>query len=276
MSGGRELERINPVAVHWSNSSSSVSLRALIVDDEPLASERLRDLLESEPDVQILGTCLDARSALEQIRRTPPDLLFLDLEMPGMDGFSLLRELPPEISPQVIIITAHGQFAVKAFEAQVADYLLKPFDRRRLRQAVQRARDRLQSIRTAHLHEQVVALRERLPEPPVRIPIKANGRIVFVRLDEVDWVKAADNYVELHVGQTTHLLHSTLAAFEARLPAAQFLRISRSTIVNLHQVTEVRSRPHGDCTVILSNGTKLAMTRGYRHRFEERLSRRIA
>jgi len=246
-----------------------VLLRVLIVDDEPLACQRLRRILDDEPEVDVVAATSNGREAVKAVRAHSPDLVFLDVHMPEMDGFDFVRALPEARRPLIVFVTAHEKYAVPAFEAHAVDFLLKPFDRDRLQESLRRVRRRMQTgTRWKDLQgaasggENIVASEER----PDRIPIKRGGRIHFLKLDEIDWIGVADNYAELHVGQTAHLFLSTLTALESRLPPAQFARIGRSTIINVNRLKEVHLHRHGSCTVILEDGTQLALSRGHRHK----------
>ncbi|HET6204972.1 MAG TPA: response regulator [Planctomycetota bacterium] len=249
-------------------------LRVLLVDDEPLARERLGTLLREEPDVEIVGECAGGREAIEAIRRERPDLVFLDVQMPEVDGFGVLEGLGGETAPAVIFVTAYEEHALRAFEVHALDYLLKPFDRRRFREALERARARVENRGTEGFDGRLRALLECLPPRPLeRFPVKAGGRIVFVRAEEIDFVEANGNYVRLRVGGKGHLLRETMASLEGRLDPARFVRIHRSTIVNLDRVRELEPLFHGDYAVRLRDGTRLTMSRGYRARLERALGR---
>ena len=256
-----------------------MSLRVLIVDDEPLARERLRRLLSGEEDLEIIGECSNGQQALEQIPALKPDLVFLDIQMPELDGFGVLAALPPKSIPALIFTTAFDKFAVQAFEVHALYYLLKPFDRERLEAAVERARRALAAPPAAAGSAAPTDLQAKLTELlnevrprgglPDRISIKSAGRIVLVRPEEIDWIEAADNYVSLHVGKATHLLRETMGAMEARLDTTRFLRISRSMIVNKERVKELHPLFHGDFTLVLHDGTKLNSSRNYRDKLRE-------
>jgi two-component system, LytTR family, response regulator len=245
-------------------------LRTLIVDDEPLARDRLRQLLRDEPDIEVIGECGDGMEALEAIRSGRPDLVFLDVQMPELDGFGLLAELGQDSPPAIVFVTAHDEFAVRAFEVHALDYLLKPFDAERLQAALRRARGWLVQRGTGDLGERLSALLADLRgagmvgKPQDRLAVKSSGRVVLLKHDEIDWIEAADNYVNLHVGRESHLLRETMNSLEQRLPADRFLRISRSTMVNLDRVRELQPMFHGEYAVILRDGTRLSLSRGYR------------
>jgi len=244
-----------------------MTLRTLIVDDEPLARQGIRLLLQEEPDVEVIGECANGAEALAAIQRQKPALMFLDVQMPKMDGFALLAALPAEQVPVVVFVTAYDQHALQAFEVSATDYLLKPFKPARFRQAVQRARQRLQSRNAGGLHEQLqtlLAAAKSVPGYPSHLSVKAGPRTVFVKISEVDYVEAAANYVILHVGTQNHILRETLTNLESRLSPRIFLRIHRSIVVNLERVTGVKPIPTGEHLVVLKTGRELPLTRGVR------------
>jgi two-component system LytT family response regulator len=247
-------------------------IRTLIVDDEPLARDRIRSMLAAEPDLEVVGECSDGRQAAQAIREKSPDLLFLDIQMPEMDGFEVLAEAGDAPVKAVIFVTAYDHYAIKAFEVNALDYLLKPFDRHRFQTALGRARERLRAEKNLLPEQLAAALREleagrRHPE---RILVRSLGRIHFVKVGEISWVEAAGNYVKLHVGSDVHLLRETMQALEARLDPERFLRIHRSTMVNIDRIKELQPLFHGDYVVILKDGTQLTMSRGYREHAQAR------
>jgi two-component system LytT family response regulator len=249
-----------------------MNLRVLIVDDEPLARERVRVLLEKEPDVEIIGECSHGREAVDVARRLKPDLMILDIQMPELDGFQVLRELGNEL-PEVVFVTAFDQYAVKAFEAHALDYLLKPFKPARLREAVERARQRMAEPGADELRERVAALlREEAARPRYmsRLAIKDGDRVQFVRVAEIDWIEASGNYVIVHVGSARHLMRETLAALEDRLSPQKFLRLSRSALVNVEQVEAVQPADRADHVAVLKSGVRVPVTRGVRE-IQERM-----
>jgi two-component system LytT family response regulator len=257
-------------------ASNTVTIRTLIVDDEDLARDRLRQLLELEPGMEVVGECADGREAVAAIRQQQPDLIFLDIQMPELDGFGVLEAVGPEAMPLVVFVTAYDQFALRAFEVHALDYLLKPFDRERFRKALGRARNRLeQTQERGQIREQLSALLTELksenPEAKAidRLAIKSEGRVVFVKVTDIDWVEAADNYVNLHVAGGAHLMRETMSSLEGRLPGDKFLRISRSTIVNIERIKELQPLFHGEYAVILRNGTRLTLSRGYRDKLSQ-------
>ncbi len=246
--------------------------RTVIVDDEPLARERLKTWLKDEPDIEVAAECGDGLQAVEVLARERPDLVFLDIQMPELDGFGVLAELGEAVPPAVIFVTAYDQFAVRAFEVHAVDYLLKPFDRERFQAALRRALERLQrerpEARAARLATLTAELRPQ-PKPALRLAVKTEGRVLLVRTADVDWIEAADNYVVLHAGPQTHLLRETLTSIESRLDSARFLRISRSTIVNIEQIRELQPLFHGEHVVILRDGTRLTLSRTHRDKLKE-------
>lgn len=246
---------------------SMADLRAIVVDDEPLARERLRTFLANESGVMVIGECQNGDEAIIAVRRDRPDLLFLDVQMPGMNGFEVLQKLNGSAPQAVIFTTAHDQYAVQAFEVHAVDYLLKPFDRERLRLALERARTRASAAKPDDLQTKLAAMLEDLKagaRQPERIPVKSNGKVTFVRIPEIDWIASADNYVELHVGNHSHLIRETMNSIATRLPAEQFVRVSRTSIVNLSRVKELQPLFHGEYTITLTTGARVTLSRSYR------------
>ena len=242
-------------------------IRTLIVDDQLIAREALRRLLKNEPDVEIIGLPASGQEAVEAITNLAPDLVFLDVQMPDLDGFGVLAAIDLRPMPIIIFVTANDDFAVRAFEVHALDYLLKPVSHDRFQTALGRARARLQSQKTDELNRGLAALLHDLKSAPrtsERLAVKSDGRVLFLRLEDLDWVEAADNYVSLHVGPESHLLRETMAALEKKLPPDRFLRISRSVIVNIEQIKELHPMFHGEYTVILRGGARLTLTRSYR------------
>jgi two-component system LytT family response regulator len=248
-------------------------IRAVLADDEVLARQKLRQLLRDERDFEILGECASASETVELVRAESPDLLFLDIRMPGMDGFDVIGALSSENDlplPAIIFTTAYDQYALRAFEVHAVDYLLKPFTPQRLQSAVQRVRERLldkspiagaagQNSNTAGLDSRIV--------------FKSRGRILFLSVADIRWVGAEENYVRLSIGPETHLLRETMSRLESRLDPHVFLRVHRSFIVNLNYVKEVRTEQDGESVVVMTDGQKVAMSRGYRLRIMESLQR---
>ncbi len=250
-------------------STFAMKLKLVIADDEPLARERLRELLADEPGVDIVAECATGTETILAIKKQRPDVVLLDVRMPEMDAFEVIRALGKDHLPVIIFVTAHDQFAVRAFEANAADYLLKPFDRDRLRQALQRGRERAKRKAQSHSMAEVLNLLSRLKRSsklPRRFAIRLGERILVVKPDEIDWIQGAGNYSELHVGGAVHLLRGTLSELEQQLSPNTFIRISRSLIVNVDRIQEIQAKSHGDCVVVLRDGIKLSATRNHREK----------
>ena len=249
-------------------------LSVLVVDDEPLARERIRALLDDEAEVRIVGECASGRTAIKAIQDKRPDLVFLDVQMPGVDGFGVVEQIGAAQMPAIVFVTAFDQYALKAFEVHALDYLLKPFDRERFQATLARARESVR-LRAAGAADQgmaalleSLAVRRKFPE---RILVKCNGKERLLPVEEVDWFEAAGNYVRIHTGGERLLLRETMANLEERLDPEQFARIHRSTIVNLKRVKELEPWFHGDYVVRLHDGRKLTLSRGHRGRLLEKL-----
>jgi len=244
----------------------------LIVDDELLARERLRQLLQSEPDIEIVGECADGREAVDAIRRESPDLIFLDVQMPELDGFGVLAAIESEPAPVIVFVTAHDRFALRAFEVHAVDYLLKPFDRERFQMALIRALEQVRNREGNALARKLSDLLADLKggsKTPERLAVKSGGRVLFVNQSDIDWLESAHNYVEIHVGKQSHLLRQTLEAVEARLAPGRFVRISRSVIVNTDRIKELQPLFYGEYAVILQSGVRLTLSRRYRDKLEQ-------
>ncbi len=243
-----------------------MKIRALIVDDEPLARKRILMFLQDEPDLEVVGECANGTEAIRQIGKLHPDLVFLDVQMPEIDGFDVLRALPAERWPMVIFVTAYNQYAVKAFEVHALDYLLKPFKLARFRQALHRARHKLkaQDVKGQNERFRDWLLAQEQAIYPRRLTVKSGEHTAFVEVNHMDYIEAAGNYAILHVGTTNHILRETLANLEAKLSPRQFLRVSRSAIVNLERIEAVRPATRGEHVVVLKHGRELPLTRGVR------------
>jgi two-component system, LytTR family, response regulator len=253
---------------------SNRKLTTLIVDDEPLARERLLGLLSNETDIEVLGQCRDGEEAVSAIHERHPDLVLLDVEMPRMDGFEVIDTIGPERMPMVIFVTAYDQHAIKAFQVRALDYLLKPFDRDRFSDALQRARTQIESQTNGDLGKRLLALMKDLKRDAPktdRLVVKSGGRLFFLRADEIDWIEAAGNYVRLHVGNQSHLLRETMNAIEARLDPERFFRIHRCRIVNVERIQEMQPWLNGEYSVVLRTGVRLTLSRGYREKLQEKL-----
>jgi two-component system, LytTR family, response regulator len=248
-----------------------IKIRTIIVDDEPLARERIRALLRDEADLEIVGECANGAEAVAAVKEKTPDLMFLDVQMPELGGFEVLRALGPERLPLVIFVTAYDQHALKAFEVHALDYLLKPFKQARFKETLQRVRKEMAQRQAGTVSENLLALlgqarpeREREREHLTRIAVRNGERVLFVKTEQIDYVESAGNYVVLHTGKETHIVRETLTALEEKLEPRHFLRISRSTLVNLDRIKEIQPLFKGEHAVLLHSGKQLAMTRGLR------------
>ncbi len=250
----------------------------LIVDDERLARNRVKRLLSLDPDIHVVGECAHGEEAMEMVRGRTPQLMFLDIQMPGIDGFGVLDSLEREQLPVVVFVTAYGDYALKAFEARALDYLLKPFDRRRFYETLKRAKTQVELARNGAANRRLIELMENLEtkrQDQARIAIRTGGHVVFLKTQSIDWVEAADNYVNVHCGGETHVVRETLNSFAGKLDTGRFFRIHRSTIVNLDRVKEFQPWLRGDNLVVLENGTKLTLSRSYREKLRGALLKAI-
>jgi two-component system, LytTR family, response regulator len=253
-------------------------IRTLIVDDEPLARERIRSLLAGEADVEIVGECGDGHEAVAFIRRERPALVFLDVQIPELDGFGVVNSFESGEMPVTVFVTAYDQYALQAFEVHAVDYLLKPFDEERFRKALDRARRAIDSEQGSGFNARLLALLQDLKAPQThleRIVVKNAGRLFFLRADEIDWVESSGNYVCLHVGAESHLLRETMAGIETRLDPERFIRIHRTAIVKIDQIRELHPLFHGEYEVVLRDGTRLTLSRGFRDRLQGLLGKEV-
>src|SRR5262245_10972771 len=252
-------------------------IKAIIVDDEPIARRNLEALLKDDPDIDIVGQCASGAEAVKLIRKTPPDLLFLDIQMPETDGFTVLKKINPASIAAIVFVTAYDQYALRAFETHALDYLLKPFSDERFALTLERAKNQIRQREAAVLSQK---LHDLLAEHAAKQQASANGayvtrfliketsRVFFVKVEEIDWVEAADYYVNLHVGAKTHLLRETMSDLENQLDPSRFMRIHRSAIVNLHRVKEVQMRSGGEYLAVMKDGTQLKLSRSRRDQLE--------
>jgi len=239
----------------------STTIRALIVDDEPLARSNVAVLVRKYPEIELIGECRSGTEALGEIRITKPDLLFLDVQMPECDGFDVLEMLGNDLPPAVIFVTAYDQYALRAFEAGALDYLLKPFDNARFELALTRARLRIRSA----------SREEGGPRRPERVVVKSAGEVCFIKTADIDWIEAADYYACLHVGSRNHLLRRSLSELEAELDPSCFCRVHRSGIVNLDRVRSLKLQEDGEYEVLLETGARVRLSRRYRKQLEDRM-----
>lgn len=234
-------------------------IRTLIVDDEALARTTIADLLRNDPEISVVGECGSGTEAIEAIRTQRPALVFLDVQMPGCDGFDVIEQLGSESPRAVVFVTAYDQYAVKAFEVEALDYLLKPFSDSRFFRVLARAKTLLQQTTMG-------------PQPLDRLMVKSTGRVIFLRASEIDWIEAADYYASLHVGDRSHLLRRSMADLERELDRRIFCRIHRSAIVNITRVRELRVDANGEYEIVLENGAPLRLSRSYREQLQKRMA----
>ncbi len=251
-------------------------IRTLIVDDEPLARERLRALLAERPSFAIVGECANGAEAVEAMRAERPELAFLDVQMPELDGFEVLDAIDPGEWPAVVFVTAYDQYALRAFDVHALDYLLKPFDRPRFERALGRAEAELRERRSGSSDAKLAALIESLRrdrQRPQRLVVKTGGRVFFVNVADIDWIEAAGNYVNVHVGATSHLLRDTMKHLETQLAGQRFARLHRSVMVNVDRIRELQETESGDWDVVLTDGTRLSAGHDADSRLREALGR---
>lgn len=249
-----------------------MKIKALIVDDEVIARERVRRFLSDESDVEVLGECRNGREALAAIKKLEPDLVFLDIQMPQMSGFEVLASIASKDLPAIVFVTAYDQYALQAFEVHALDYLLKPFNRERFRQSLDHVRKQFERGQQRGVDDRLISLLEDMkagPKYAERLVIKATGRVYFLKTDDIDWIEACGNYVNLHTGSEAHLLRETLNHLENRLDPEKFLRIHRSRLVNIDYIKELSPLFNGDYTVTLHDGTELTLSRTYRDRLQD-------
>ncbi|HLW78006.1 MAG TPA: LytTR family DNA-binding domain-containing protein [Terriglobia bacterium] len=249
-----------------------MKIRTMIVDDEELARRRIRTLLKAEADIEVAAESGDGHKAVEAIASHRPDLLFLDVQMPEVDGFSVLEAIPEADRPAVVFVTAYDRYALRAFEAYALDYLLKPFNRARFQKSLQRARLQIARRRRDEADERVAALLKEVRGESrylERLVIRSAGRVTFLRSDDVHWFEACANYVRLHAGKEQHLMREKMAVLESRLDPAKFVRIHRSSIVKIDQIKELHSSFDGEHVVVLADGSRLSMSRGYHPHFRQ-------
>jgi two-component system, LytTR family, response regulator len=249
-------------------------IRTVIVDDELLARRGIRAQLQEESDFEVVAECRNGIEAVAAIQQEAPDLVFLDVQMPELDGFGVLEALEPEQLPAVIFVTAYDRYALRAFEVHALDYLLKPFDPERFKITLERARRQLERKDVRDLSRRLQNLLDDLKgrsKYSERLVIKAGGRIVFLSTSEIDWIEAADNYVRLHAGRESHLMRDTLSNLEKRLDPAQFARVHRSAIINVRRIKELHPLFRGEYEIVLKDGTRVSSGRNYRDRLQELL-----
>lgn len=253
------------------------SYKTIIIDDEVLARKRLNSLLATQPDFELIEECANGVEALEAINSLQPDLIFLDIQMPDLDGFGVVRQLSPDNLPLIIFVTAYDQYALKAFEVHAVDYLLKPFDDDRFHAALDHVRAQLNRPVESTVNQKIFAMLAEIQSGNQkntsghylkRIAVKSAGTIHFVRSEEIEWIEAAGIYIKLHCGKRTHLMRQTMQQIESQLNPAHFLRIHRSTIINIDAVKSLHPHDHGEYIVRLVNGAELKLSRNYRDRLD--------
>lgn len=253
-------------------------IRSIIVDDELLARRIIREMLEDDPEIEIVGECVNGHEAVEAIQSLKPDLVFLDIQMPEVAGFEVLEALKGDSLPIVIFVTAYDQYAVRAFEYHALDYLLKPFDRERFETALVRAKKQTRRERNGELDRRILGLLEALKAENKyleRIVIKNGGRVFFLDTSEIDWIEAEGNYVNIHTDKKSHLLRETIGSLESQLDPKQFLRVHRSTIVKIDSIQELQPWFHGEYHIILRNGKNLTLSRNYREQLQAVLGKNL-
>ena len=254
----------------------SAHIRALIVDDEPLARKFIRRMLKDDREIEIAGEASNGKEAVAMIRKHEPDVVFLDVQMPEMNGFAVLESIQTDKLPEIIFTTAYEQYAIRAFELHALDYLLKPFDQARFKDAIKHAKERFRSERQQDGRAQIGALLESIrnkTEHLERIVIKSGGRITFLNTNEINWIEADDKYVHLHTDKTKPMVRQTLSAMEAQLDPKKFRRIHRSSIVNVERIKELQPLFNGEHSVHLTDGTKLTLSRNYKDKLFELLGK---
>jgi two-component system LytT family response regulator len=254
----------------------SAPLRAVIADDEALARKFIRRMLKDDHDLEVVGECNNGKEAVAMIKKQNPDIVFLDVQMPEMDGFAVLESIATERLPEIIFTTAYEQYAIRAFELHALDYLLKPFDQARFKEAIKYAKERFRSQRHNEGRMQISAMLENIKNKPQyldRLVIKAGGRITFLSTDEINWIEADDKYVHLHTGKASPMVRQTLSAMEAQLDPQKFRRVHRSAIVNVERITELQPLFSGEYSILLGDGTKLTLSRSYKDKLFELLGK---
>ncbi len=248
-------------------------IRVLIVDDEPLARRGIRHLLESETDFEIVGECKNGREAAASLEKLTPELIFLDVQMPLVDGFSFIEKSGAENLPEIVFVTAFDEHAIRAFETGAIDYLLKPVDPARFQKTLERVRNRIKNSNPRELEQKLSVLLENLKTEKYleRMAIKEAGRVTFLSVEEIFWISSEGNYVKLHAKNETHLLRETMDGIEQKLDAKKFLRLRRSIIVRIEQIKELHPLFGGEFEVVLKNGVKLSSSRRYRKNLDELL-----
>ena len=258
--------------------TNATRIRALVIDDEPLARDMIREMLEGHPEAEIIGECGSGREAVETIKALSPDLIFLDIQMPELGGFEILESFNDSKTPYIIFATAYDQYAVRAFEVHALDYLLKPFDRERFETAWQRAKSRMAEDQLHQRDQHILTLLEELKAGPrhlERLVVKTEGRVFFLDVNDIHCIEAEGNYIRVYNGQKTYLLRETISGLESQLNPKLFLRIHRSSIVRIDKIKELQPWFHGEYHVIMENGKQLTLSRNYRSNLQEAVGRAL-
>jgi two-component system, LytTR family, response regulator len=252
------------------------AIRTIIADDEHLSRQKLSLLLSSEPGVQVVAECQNGEQTVDAVHAHKPDLLLIDIRMPDMDGFDVLAKIAEDEMPVVVFTTAYDQFAIRAFDAHALDYLLKPFERERLHQAIERTRAELLKSHNLNLTSRIFDMLAQKTEPKQaddRMVIRAGGKVVFLDVKEIDWIEAAANYVKLNAGKDSYLLREGIGSMAERLDPERFVRIHRSVIVNVRKIRELQPCDSGEYIAVLKNGKELSCSRGYRAQVQRLISK---
>ncbi len=253
-------------------------IRVCVVDDEPLACRKIQRLLAEDPDIDVVGICNNGQDACEAIQKLTPDLIFLDIQMPEMDGFEVLKSLQLETLPHVVFVTAYDRYAIRAFEVHALDYVLKPFDRKRFLEALKHGKSCVSQDRERSSNKDLKALLDEIKGRPryvERLVIKSRGKIYFLKTDEIDWIEAQGKYEMVHAGREGHLVREGMSKLESELDRKKFVRIHKSTIVNVDRIAHLQPLFHADFRVILRDGTTLTVSRRYRERLESFLGKHL-
>jgi two-component system, LytTR family, response regulator len=258
--------------------STTKNIKVVIVDDEPIAREGIRVQLARYPEARIVAECGDGFQAVTAIDKFKPDLLFLDVQMPGMDGFEVLQALDLKHLPAVVFVTAYDRYALQAFEVSAIDYLLKPFNDERFERAFQRVWAQIENANVRSIDDSLQKLiaATRAQRYLQRVVVKTSGRIFFLSVNEIDWIEAADNYVSIHAGTQAHLVRDTLSALEAKLDPGHFVRLRRSAIVNIDRIKELHPLFKGEFEVLMKSGARLRTSRRYRKKLAELLNETVS
>ena len=249
-----------------------MKIRTVIVEDEPVARKRIKRFLAEDAEIEIIAECEDGNDAVNVIDSLKPDLVFLDIQIPELDGFGVLKALKAEQKPVIVFVTAFDKYAIRAFEFHALDYLLKPFERERLESTLTRVKSQIREREKDNLEERLLALIEGIkPERKYqeRVAIKSGGEVLFLKTEEIDWIEPAGNYLRLHVGKESYLIRETMNAMEEKLDSGMFLRIQRSVIVNSAKIKKLSPLFRGEYVVILQDGKRLMSSRGYRENLEQ-------